>query len=140
MAKVRIVEKDSLPWQPVHEAVQPETAAKMSPAEREADVCILHAGRNNEPQLFEVVFEPDEEVSLHAHPADEIIYVLEGEMIMGRKRLGPGASAFIAGHTLYGFRSGPEGLRFLNFRGDSNTHFITKQEFMAARKPREHRN
>ena len=93
----------------------------------------MHPGAENTPQLFEVRFEPDETISLHAHAHDEIIYVLEGEMIMGRKRLGPGASAFIAGNTLYGFRSGPQGLRFLNFRGHSNTTFISREEFLATR-------
>ncbi|MGR8921907.1 MAG: cupin domain-containing protein [Gammaproteobacteria bacterium] len=133
MGKVRIIATDEIDWQPVHEAVAPEVAARMSPAERDAGVRILHAGADGEPQLFEASIAPDAEVSLHAHEADEIIYILAGEMQIGRKRLGPGASAFIAGQTLYGFRAGPEGVRFLNFRADANTSFITREEYLAAR-------
>ena len=139
MGKVRILEPDDGQWQPVHEVVAADMAQKMSPAERDADVRILHPGYDHEPQLFEVIFAPNETVSLHAHPADEIIYVLEGEMIIGRKHLKAGASAFIGGNTLYGFKSGPDGLRFLNFRADSNTVFITKDEFMARRSDRKHK-
>jgi quercetin dioxygenase-like cupin family protein len=131
MATVRIVEADSIAWQPVHEAVAPEVAARMSRAERDADVRIMHPGRDGELQLFEAHIAAGEEVSLHAHAADEIIYILAGELQIGRKHLGAGASVFIAGNTLYGFRAGPDGVRFLNFRGQANTSFITRDEFIA---------
>jgi len=133
MGTVRIVEANAVAWQQVSEAVPAEVAAKMSRAERDADVRILHPGSGDELQLFEARIEPDEEVSLHAHAADEIIYILDGELQIGRKRLGPGASVFIAGNTLYGFRAGPSGVRFLNFRGQGNTSFITREEFLAQR-------
>ncbi len=131
MGQVRIVAADSVAWQPVRDAVAPEIAARMSRAEREADVRILHTGAGDTLQLFEAHIAPDADISLHAHAEDEIIYVLEGELRIGRKRLGPGASVFVAGNTLYGFRSGPQGVRFLNFRGRGNTSFITREEFMA---------
>ncbi|MFT4581515.1 MAG: quercetin dioxygenase-like cupin family protein [Gammaproteobacteria bacterium] len=131
MGTVRIVETDSVAWQRVHEAVSPDVSARMSEAERNGDVRILHPGSGGELQLFEANIAPNDEVSLHAHEADEIIYILEGELQIGRKRLGPGASVFIAGQTLYGFKAGPSGVRFLNFRGEANTSFITREEFMA---------
>jgi quercetin dioxygenase-like cupin family protein len=133
MGSVRIVEAGSIDWQPVHEAVAPEVAEKMSQAERDGDVRIIHPGIGGGLQLFEARIDPDLEVSLHAHAKDEIIYILEGELLIGRKRLGPGASVFVGGNTLYGFRAGPEGVRFLNFRGESNTTFITKEQFMENR-------
>jgi quercetin dioxygenase-like cupin family protein len=131
MGTVRIVETNSIPWQRVHEAVAPDVAARMSEAERNGDVRILHAGSGGELQLFEANIAPNDEVSLHAHEADEIIYILEGELQIGRKRIGPGASVFIGGQTLYGFKAGPNGVRFLNFRGEANTSFITREEFLA---------
>ena len=137
MGRVRIVEAGLADWKPVHEAVKPEVAEKMSSAERDADVNIIHPGTNNEPQLFEASIAPNAKVSLHAHEADEIIYVLAGEMRIGRKKLGPGASVFVAGKTLYGFSAGPAGVRFLNFRGDANTSFITQEEYMARNLHRE---
>jgi len=131
MPKVRIVEADAIAWQPVADAVAPQVAARMSRAEREADVRIMHASVGG-LQLFEARIAPNEEIALHAHAADEIIYIIEGELQIGRKRLGPGASVFVAGHTLYGFRSGAAGVRFLNFRGQGNTSFITHEEYLAA--------
>ena len=131
MAKVKVVDSEAIAWQRVAEAVAPEVAARMSPAEREGDVRILHAAQGG-LQLFEARIAPNEEISLHAHIADEIIYILAGELQIGRKRRRPGASVFVAGETLYGFRSGPSGVRFLNFRGRGNTSFITREEYLAS--------
>ena len=132
MGKVKVVEADSIPWQLVADAVAPEVAARMSRAERDADVRIMHSNVDG-LQLFEARIAANEEIALHAHAADEIIYILEGELLIGRKRLGPGASVFVAGDTLYSFRSGVAGVRFLNFRGRSNTSFVTREEYLAAR-------
>jgi redox-sensitive bicupin YhaK (pirin superfamily) len=131
MSKVKVVEADSIPWQLVADAVAPEVAVRMSRAERDADVRIMHSNADG-LQLFEARIAANEAIALHAHAADEIIYILEGELQIGRKRLGPGASVFIAGDTLYSFRSGAAGVRFLNFRGRSNTSFITREEYLAA--------
>lgn len=133
MRKVKIVAADTIAWQLVAAAVAPDVAARMSSAEREADVRILHSNADG-LQLFEARIAPNQEIALHAHAADEIIYILAGELRIGRKRLGPGASVFVAGETLYGFRSGAAGVRFLNFRGRANTSFITHGEYLAARK------
>jgi quercetin dioxygenase-like cupin family protein len=133
MGTVRVVEAESINWQPVHEAVAPEVAARMSQAERDGDVRIIHPGAGGGLQLFEAHIDPDQEVSLHAHAKDEIIYILEGELLIGRKRLGPGASVFVGGNTLYGFKAGPDGVSFLKFRGESNTSFITREEFMESK-------
>ena len=62
-----------------------------------------------------------------------MIYILEGEIIFGNRSFGPGSTISIPGNTLYGFRAGPEGLRFLNFRPRADTTFITKEQFSAAR-------
>lgn len=134
MPKVKIIEADSIAWQPVANAVAPDIAARMSRAEREADVRVIHASSGG-LQLFEARIAPKQEIALHAHAADEIIYVLEGELQLGRKRLGPGASVFVAGQTLYGFRSGETGVRFLNFRGEGNTSFITREEYLESQTP-----
>ena len=72
----------------------------------------------------------------HTHGGFEDYLILEGELIIGRKHLGPGASVFVAGNTLYGFRTGPAGARFLNFRGKANTSFISREEYLAARETR----
>jgi uncharacterized cupin superfamily protein len=133
MARIHIIASDDVAWQRTDELVAPATAAVMSRAEREADVRMLHAGEGGGLQLFEARIAPDETIALHAHAEDEIIYILEGELRLGRKRLGPGASLFVAGNTLYGFSTGPAGVRFLNFRGRANTSFIPREAYLAAR-------
>ena len=56
----------------------------------------------------------------HTHSADEIIYVLEGTMRLGRRLLGPGTSLCIGGGTRYAQSAGPGGCTFLNYRRDSS--------------------
>lgn len=56
----------------------------------------------------------------HTHSADEIIFVLEGTMRLGRRLLGPGTSLCIAGGTRYAQSAGPGGCTFLNYRRDTS--------------------
>ncbi len=54
----------------------------------------------------------------HHHTQDEIIFVLEGGITMGRTTYGPGSSLCIPGGTRYGFTGDPAGHVFLNVRAD----------------------
>jgi quercetin dioxygenase-like cupin family protein len=54
--------------------------------------------------------------SLHYHTSDEIIFILSGEMVIGRRRLKPGTALAIDADTRYGFGVGEPGLSFVNFR------------------------
>lgn len=92
-----------------------------------------HPGSATEMQLFEVNVPPGHEFEAHAHAADEIIYVLEGDLVLGARVLGAGSSVFVPGHTLYGFKAGPAGLRFLNFRATQDLVYLTKEQFVAQR-------
>ena len=92
-----------------------------------------HPGSDTEMQLFEVSFPPNHELEAHAHGADEIIYVLEGTVVLGARELGVGSSVFIPGQTLYGLKAGPDGLRFLNFRATQDLVYLNKDAFMAQR-------
>ena len=56
----------------------------------------------------------------HSHSVDELIHLVAGEVWVGRRRLGPGATLAIAAHRRYGFRSGSEGFAFLNYRADAS--------------------
>ncbi len=56
----------------------------------------------------------------HTHSADEIIYVVEGNMKLGRRLLGPGTSLCIGGGTRYAQSAGPGGCTFLNYRRDTS--------------------
>jgi quercetin dioxygenase-like cupin family protein len=80
-------------------------------------------------QLFEVRCSPNLAIDSHAHGEDEIFYVVEGEIHLGRQVCPAGSAVFIAGNTLYGFRAGPEGCRFLNFRPRVDRTYVPKSEF-----------
>lgn len=90
-------------------AALPEDALK-------AKMRIFEEGGTSSPQLFESHVAPNTAVPLHSHEQDEIIYILDGEMILGNASLKKGGSLFVAANARYGFRAGPEGVKFLNFR------------------------
>lgn len=58
----------------------------------------------------------DQARGVHAHTEDEIIFVTDGEMRLGKRLYGPGTALAVAANTMYGFTAGPNGLRFVNFR------------------------
>jgi hypothetical protein len=58
----------------------------------------------------------DPEAGVHSHSEDEVIFVIGGEMRIGKKLYGPGTALAIAAETLYSFTAGPAGLHFINFR------------------------
>jgi len=64
----------------------------------------------------------NEETTVHSHSEDEIIFVRAGAIRLGNRLYGPGTALAIAAHTKYGFHSGPDGLSFVNFRGQSPTY------------------
>jgi quercetin dioxygenase-like cupin family protein len=141
MATIRIVENASVPWFSKAEGepegyeegdeVKLDRLETASPTRR--SVRFHHEGNDEDLQLLELWFEPGEAIGSHAHLADEIIYVLEGEMIFGRRRLTPGSSVLVPGETLYSFRAGSDGLRFLNFRAHQDLTSLTREQFMALR-------
>jgi quercetin dioxygenase-like cupin family protein len=87
-------------------------------------------GSDDEPQMFEVYLPPSYVTEPHAHSRDEVIHVLEGELDFGSRRLTAGDSVSVPADTLYGFRVGPDGVRFLNFRSRGGADYQDKDEFM----------
>jgi hypothetical protein len=67
-------------------------------------------------------YKADYEVPVHSHTEDEIIFVRAGAMRLGNRLYGPGTALAIAADTKYGFKAGPEGLSFVNFRVGSPSH------------------
>ena len=139
MAKVQITEVDSLRWMAAkagYERAAGESTIEQANQESDERMChrLHHPGGETELQMFEVRVPPGHVVETHAHDEDEIVYILEGEMILGARVLKAGSSAMIPGKTLYGFSAGADGLVFLNFRGRRDATFHTKEQFMAQRK------
>ena len=136
MGTVRVADEKVLEWQGSDQAKAEAIRARgiiLSPEELAGKSREHHPGSETEPELFEVKFGPDTVVQPHAHLCDEIIYVIAGQLILGSRVLDPGSSVFIAGHTLYSFRAGPEGVHFVNFRPRSGAGYLSKDEFMARR-------
>jgi quercetin dioxygenase-like cupin family protein len=85
-------------------------------------------------QLFEVQLDPDTEIQPHAHSSPEIVVVTAGEIVFGTRRCPAGTAIFVDGNTLYGFRAGPDGCRFYNFRPVPKAEYITKDELLQRRR------
>jgi hypothetical protein len=89
---------------------------------------------NGEPlELTEFTFPPDVEIRPHAHTASEIMYILKGEVRLGARACRAGTAVFIDEMVLYGFKVGPEGVTFLNFRGETGSRFVTKVRYTSMR-------
>ena len=56
----------------------------------------------------------------HTHSADEIIYVVSGQMRLGRRLVPAGTSLCISSGTRYAQSAGPGGCTFLNYRKESS--------------------
>jgi quercetin dioxygenase-like cupin family protein len=88
-------------------------------------------GDGESPQLFEVRCQPGTAVQPHSHVTDEIIYVLEGDIVFGGRSYPSGSAVLVPRDTLYSFRAGPNGLRFLNFRGSADFTYFDRHEHAA---------
>ena len=136
MGTVRVADEKVLEWHGSDQAKAAEIQARgivFTPEELAGTTREHHPGSETEPELFEVRFGPNTVVQPHAHRCDEIIYVIAGQLILGSRVLEPGSSVLIGGHTLYSFRTGPDGVHFVNFRPRSGAGYLSKDEFMAQR-------
>ena len=133
MSRIRIREESDLPWIIARESAKPEDLERFSEGELNSKVRIRESGTADSPQLLEIEFAPDNEIRVHAHDEDEIIYIKAGTMHLGNRVLGPGPPLFVEGKTLYGFTAGQEGLTILNFRPRVDFTFHTRDECLAQR-------
>jgi quercetin dioxygenase-like cupin family protein len=108
----------------------PAQRDRLSQGELECVVRRFFPAEGEGLELFEVEFQPDAIVQAHAHSASEIIYVTRGELVLGARRCGPGSAIYIDADTLYGFRAGPEGATFLNFRGNPRPDYLFKEDLL----------
>ena len=66
-------------------------------------------------------------VAPHRHTESEIICVVQGELDLGTRAIATGGAVGVAENVNYSFRSGPEGLAFVNFR-QADPFFIPKEK------------
>lgn len=72
----------------------------------------------NGMSLAHVWFGADFPLFRHSHPrfGDCLYYVIAGEIIVGRRRLGPGSGFFVPNGMPYKYTAGPAGVELLEFR------------------------
>lgn len=72
----------------------------------------------NGMSLAHVWFGADFPLFRHSHPrfGDCLYYVIAGEIIIGRRRLGPGSGFFVPNGMPYKYTAGPAGVELLEFR------------------------
>lgn len=56
----------------------------------------------------------------HSHSQDELIHVVSGAILLGRRRVGPGDTLAIVAGARYGFRGDEGGFVFVNYRRDAS--------------------
>lgn len=133
MGKVRVHDGDGIAWVTLRSLYPEHMAAKMSDAELDSVLSNHEPGTDGSLHLSEYRYLANATFDLHAHDRAEIIYVLEGTLILGNRRLGPGSSAFIDEYTLYGFTAGEQGGRILIFKADGRDKYFSKEDFLRIR-------
>ncbi|MGE3690784.1 MAG: cupin domain-containing protein [Novosphingobium sp.] len=124
MNRVRVTTQDRQEWIVSGERdLGAAERAKLRQGELTSAYRMREPGGDKSPQLVELRYEADAEIRIHSHDEDEIIYVLSGEMRIGNRKLGPGATLTVPGGVFYGFRAGPKGLTILNFRPCADASF-----------------
>lgn len=72
--------------------------------------------------LHENTFMGHHGADLHTHSEDEVIVVLAGEVILGKRNYPSGTVIAVAANTVYGFATGHENSTILNFRPAAPTY------------------
>jgi len=134
MATMRFFDPDATEYMRAADVYPDTLKAQLTDAEVANTAVRFHQGLPGRLQLFEIRLEPGLEISTHAHADDEIVVVTAGELHFGRRVCGAGASVFIPGNTLYGFRAGSEGCRYLNFRAQADSTFFSREDVVEARR------
>ena len=129
MGKVRIHNGETMEWVTLRSLYPARMAETMADAELDSTMANHEAGLDGSLNLAEFKYLPHATFELHAHDRSEIIYVIDGSILLGNRELGPGSSVFIEAHTLYGFSAGADGLRALIFMADGRASYWNATDF-----------
>jgi quercetin dioxygenase-like cupin family protein len=137
MSKIVLRSVEDVPFVSVAGALESGTIADGGGTSTESiatqDIRVLFEGNDDEMQVVEVRCTAEKPTVPHAHRGDEVVYILEGELIVGKRTMGPGSAIFVPANTMYAFKVGPNGVRYLNMRPTRDDSYIPKDEFMAER-------
>lgn len=131
MKKIEFVHARDVAFRKVADFAPQSFLETLSKDDQETEVRTHFAGAADRLFLMEIKEVPNAQTVLHAHEKDEIFFVLEGEMRFGQRTCVAGDSVHICGGTLYTFRAGPNGCRYLKFTGSADHSFIPKDHYSA---------
>ncbi|ABW16293.1 cupin [Parafrankia soli] len=77
--------------------------------------------------VFHESAKPGERVKPHRHGTHQMNYVLSGELIFGRRRVGPGMG-FFTPDMLYSWRAGEEGAEWLEIHAGQPGIFVEQRD------------
>jgi quercetin dioxygenase-like cupin family protein len=66
--------------------------------------------------LVDIYFAPGFLLPRHSHSSDCLYYIVEGQVVMGKRELGPGDGFFLPADQPYAYQAGPKGAKVLEFR------------------------
>lgn len=89
---------------------------------------ILHSP---ELSVFHETAQPGEQVRPHRHGTHQLNYVLRGELLFGRRRVGPGMG-FFTPDLLYAWRAGDEGAEWIEIHSGAPGIFTEQRDRGAA--------
>ena len=81
--------------------------------------------------LVSIYFAPGFLLPRHSHSSDCLYYIVEGQIVMGRRKLGPGDGFFLPAEQPYAYHAGPEGVKVLEFRHESSFDMKIYEKNMA---------
>ncbi|MEX5633165.1 cupin domain-containing protein [Parafrankia sp. FMc2] len=73
--------------------------------------------------VFHEKAQPGEQVKPHRHGTHQLNYVLRGELVFGRRRVGPGMG-FFTPDLLYAWRAGEEGAEWIEIHAGEPAIFV----------------
>ena len=129
MKKIEFVNARDIAFRKVSNFAPESFLKLLSDEEHKTEVKTHFPGGGDRLYLIEVKEVPDAQATHDAHEKDEIFCVLEGEMHFGSRICAAGDSISILGGTLYTFRTGPKGCRYLKFTGTADYSFITRDQY-----------
>jgi hypothetical protein len=101
------------------EPVRQKIAEMVESIQGGAAVTVLFSQKSpNGMTLVHAWFGPNFPLFAHSHPryGDCLYYVVAGEALLGKQRLGPGAGFFVPNGHPYKYTAGPAGVELLEFR------------------------
>ncbi len=81
--------------------------------------------------LVSIFFAPGYVLPRHSHSSDCLYYIVEGQIVMGKRELGPGDGFFLPAEQTYAYHAGPEGVRVLEFRHETSFDMKIYEKDMA---------